>query len=129
MTQLIKLPYIHVAICFKKHEMNSEKVEFISIMIQTYLGFFWGGLGQLTYFSSTELLIVALVGLLKVVLGLTKRISYLSLSILVGSIGEVTMLTITICVVVTIGKLNPSWVALGMRFLHYCVYVKQGGCC
>ncbi len=93
-------------------------------MIQAYLGFFFGGgLGQLAYSSSTKLLIVTLVGLLKVLLGLTKRTSYSSSSIFVGSIGNVTMLIITIHVVVVIGELSFSWGIFGHEtptLLHLC---------
>jgi len=97
--------------------MNSQKVNFINIMIQTYLGFvFFGGLGQLTYFSSTELSIIVLVGLLKVLLGLTKRTLYSFSSIFVGSIREVTMLIITVHIIAAIGELGPSWGNLGHEF-------------
>jgi hypothetical protein len=44
---------------------------------------------------------------------LTKRTSYSSSSIFVGSIGEVTMLTIATHIVVDVGKLGPSWGSLG----------------
>jgi len=66
----------------------------------------------LAYFSSAEFSIVALVGLLKVLLGLIKRTSYSSSSIFVSSIGKVTMLIITVCVVVVVGELGPSWGSL-----------------
>jgi len=93
-------------------------------MIQAYLGFFGGGgLGQLAYSSSAKLLIVTLVGLLKVLLGLTKRTSYSSSSIFVGSIGNVTMLIITIHVVVVVGELSFSWGIFGHEtptLLHLC---------
>jgi hypothetical protein len=59
---------------------------------------------------------------LNVLLGLTKISSYSSSSIFVGSIGEVTMLTITLCVVV-VGELSPSWGSLGRETLmplHLC---------
>ncbi len=66
----------------------------------------------MAYFSSAEFSIVALVGLLKVLLGLIKRTSYSSSSIFVSSIGKVTMLIITVCVVVVVGELGPSWGSL-----------------
>ncbi len=77
----------------------------------------------MAYSSSTKLSIVALARLLNVLLGLTKISSYSSSSIFVGSIGEVTMLTITLCVVVVVGELSPSRGSLGRETLvplHLC---------